>query len=101
MDDALYHNFLFWYYPFMVAVGMIGVFTARKRSWIWGILFLAIVAFAGYTEHREMQKIEQIFIQELMDSVIDPGKIEQYDIEDDIWAGEEDISYTKTDVHKI
>ena len=104
MSDALYYDLLFWYYPFMVTVGMIGVFVSRKRSWIWGVLFLTIVVFAGYTEHREVQKNHQFFIEELqrvlMDGVIGPGEAEDYDVEDDIWAGE-DINYIPTDVHEI
>ncbi len=104
MDNALYFQILFWYYPVMVVVGMLGILASRKRSWIWGILFLAIVAFAGFTEYREVQKNEQFFIEELhrvlMDGVVDPGETERYDIEDDIWAGE-DINYIPTDVHEI
>jgi hypothetical protein len=67
-------------------------------------MFLTIVAFAGYTEHREVQKNQQFFIEELhrvlMDGVIEPGETENYDVEDDIWAGEE-IGYNPTDVHEI
>jgi len=104
MSDELYFQLLFWYYPVMVIIGMIGIFASRKRSWIWGILFLAVVTFAGFTEYQEVKKNEQFFIEELhrvlMDGVVDPGEAEQYDVEDDIWAGEE-IGYDLTDVHEI
>ena len=53
---------------------------------------------------QEVKKNEQFFIEELhrvlMDGVVDPGETEDYDIEDDIWAGEE-IGYDLTDAHEI
>ena len=98
--DEWYFYFLYWYYPFMVVVAAFGIFVARKRHWIWGIVFLSILAFSATTEYHEMRELEKIYIETLMDGVIDPGETEDHDIRDDIWIGEE-IGYTQTDVHEI
>lgn len=107
--NTLYYYMLFWFYPYMVVVGMIGIFAARKRSWIWGVMFLTIVTFSAGMEYQEVRENEQILAETLMDSVIAPGETEEYDVEDDLWVGEEivkehGISFEivrETDVHEI
>jgi hypothetical protein len=101
MQDALYYFVLYWYYPVMVLICGTGIFLSRKKSWIIGVIFLTSLSIAAATEYREVRANQQFFIDELqrvlMDGAIAPGETEEYDIQDDIWAGEDASSEYEID----